>query len=291
MSYDSVMRWFGGKFYLLNKLFPFPKHTIFVDVFGGSGVVILNKIPATCDVYNDINKNLFNLFMSLKNRFHDFIFASKIVGGFDSKAIWDWAREELDKMPSVPENEIDIQRAVLFYYVQATSFSGLGNTHHGLHSELKNKPFNAYNAKINGGLDKFIDRIKQIVFECSDFRKLLKRDIIHRENSLIYLDPPYIKGGEMYERMSGGNEWTIDDLNEMIEMVRDTNAKVCISIDRDHKYFNLPDSKWNSEMVVLPQRAGYKTEGCNDRVEYIIRNYDQKTCPKQIAQKSLTTYL
>ena len=35
---SSGLSYFGGKFYLINKILPFPKHNAYFEIFGGGGV-------------------------------------------------------------------------------------------------------------------------------------------------------------------------------------------------------------------------------------------------------------
>ena len=64
--------WIGGKgklLWLIHKLFP--SHSKgFVEVFGGSGTVLLSRpLKKGCiEIYNDFNSNLTNLFFCIKNR-------------------------------------------------------------------------------------------------------------------------------------------------------------------------------------------------------------------------------
>jgi site-specific DNA-adenine methylase len=64
----APITWFGGKSRQLHWLLPlFPPHQVFVDVFGGSGAVLLGKPPSPVDVYNDIDGRLVNLFRVLRD--------------------------------------------------------------------------------------------------------------------------------------------------------------------------------------------------------------------------------
>ncbi|MBD3194613.1 MAG: DNA adenine methylase, partial [Candidatus Lokiarchaeota archaeon] len=61
----SPIKWFGGKYYLKNHILPFPQHKIYIEVFGGSAVILLNKIPSPYEIYNDINDRLVNFWLIL----------------------------------------------------------------------------------------------------------------------------------------------------------------------------------------------------------------------------------
>ena len=65
----SLLRYPGGKFYMLEdikEIFNKSGKTTVIDVFGGSGKVLMN-LDAKIKVYNDINNNLVNFFTELKN--------------------------------------------------------------------------------------------------------------------------------------------------------------------------------------------------------------------------------
>lgn len=68
----SPFPWVGGKgklLWLIHKLFP-SKTTAFVDVFGGSGTVLLSRpiVKGALEIYNDFNSNLTNLMYCIKKR-------------------------------------------------------------------------------------------------------------------------------------------------------------------------------------------------------------------------------
>ena len=57
----ALARYLGGK----NRIAPwiisfFPPHKIYVEPFGGSGAVLLNKQPAWMEVYNDLYDRVVN---------------------------------------------------------------------------------------------------------------------------------------------------------------------------------------------------------------------------------------
>lgn len=67
----SPVTWIGGKGRMLKKLEPFievhPGEINYVEPFGGSGVVLLNKAPHPSETYNDTDGDLVNLFRVIRD--------------------------------------------------------------------------------------------------------------------------------------------------------------------------------------------------------------------------------
>lgn len=67
----SPISWIGGKARLLRHILPLikphPGEQIYVEPFGGSGVVLINKDPHPCEAYNDTDGDLVNLFRIIRD--------------------------------------------------------------------------------------------------------------------------------------------------------------------------------------------------------------------------------
>ena len=62
-----LLRYFGGKFRLAPWIIShFPNHEIYVEPFGGAGSVLLQKPQIGCEVYNDLDLDVYNLFAVLR---------------------------------------------------------------------------------------------------------------------------------------------------------------------------------------------------------------------------------
>ena len=75
ISCRSPVSWVGNKTPILGVILSLlPLETPrFVDVFGGSGSVLLGKPPDPFEVYNDYDGDLVNLFRVMKDRPLEFI--------------------------------------------------------------------------------------------------------------------------------------------------------------------------------------------------------------------------
>ncbi|MEM3502174.1 MAG: DNA adenine methylase, partial [Candidatus Bathyarchaeia archaeon] len=117
----NIIPYVGGKTFLLKHLLPLiPPHEIYVEVFGGGAALLLNKAPSKYEVYNDVDGELVNLFLTLRDDSERF--RSRLEGIPYSREIFQrWSRE-FKTGNSLPED--NVERAVRFYYVISSSVSG-----------------------------------------------------------------------------------------------------------------------------------------------------------------------
>ena len=117
-----ITKYAGGLRYVLKQLYKFfPPHTTYVEPFSGLGLVLLNKSRSKCEILNDIDGNVVNLFLAIRDNFDEFKKLHKWT--LYSREIHDkyyeiWERDRLKSLPPV-------HRAFAFYYLLATSFHGM----------------------------------------------------------------------------------------------------------------------------------------------------------------------
>ena len=273
----SPLRWFGGKYYLLKHILPFPKHDIYIEVFGGGATVLLNKIPSKYEVYNDINDRLVNFWLILREHCESLKYLCGLKGELESRSLFERYKEQ---------SEDSLEDAFRFFYVNKHSFSGINNTFVGRGDKKDNHQ--GYLNKITT-LEKTAKRIKNIKFENQDFRQLLKR--FDDSNVLWYVDPPYFQGGDTYEKGIGGIMWGLKEQEDLLEMLRNTKAKFVLSNDNKEFYY---DEKWYYKEI---KRINYSSPQINGKkksvgVEYVITNFDPNKEAVQLepCQKTLEVW-
>jgi len=248
----NAFSWYGGKFLHLNWLLPILdtpcKH--FVDVFGGSAAVILNRSPSPIETYNDIDSGLVNFFKVVRDDTAELIRVLSYTP---------YSREEFitacDKLRDgvVPTpRQARIEHARMYFLRARMAFMGKSqkakqrdwsNSHkdsHGGRSGAVNKYHNSIDT-----LSAIANRLLQVQIENSSATKLIQR--LDRPDTLFYCDPPYL-----FSTREKGNckcyshEMTDDDHAQLAEVLNQCQGKVAISY-YDHELMLgelYPRNKW-----------------------------------------------
>jgi len=200
----KILRYFGAKTYLLDDIFEkaselYPdRMTAFVDVFGGSGTVVLNVPPEwkVNKVYNDIDLRLYNLFKVLKDD-------EKRKRLFE---MLDWSlphRKIFDELKQQTEFKDDVEMAYNYLYIHFNSFNEDERSFRVNINNLSTE----YESQVNLLKNNFF-AIKYLTIECLNYKELIKK--YDSPTTFFYLDPPYLKSGVNYKF-----SFTIKDFQEM----------------------------------------------------------------------------
>jgi len=181
----SSFPYYGGRYNQLKQIIEImdsmkDKFDAVVDVFGGSGKVLLN-IPEQwkkIKIYNDINQDLYHTFKVLQDSRKRRVLERKLRNSFPHEKIF----QELKL--SNPRGDVDI--AFKTIYLHTFSFAGAGKAFKRFYKRANLPPLRT---------EDFLFVRKWIV-ENMDFRDLMKR--YNKPSVLLYLDPPYLRGGEQY---------------------------------------------------------------------------------------------
>lgn len=283
--------------HILYALFP-PQYGRFIDVFGGSGSVLLGN-PEICpfEVYNDFERNLANLFRCMKERTmavirelgfchlnsrEDFIAIRRFFENeqFDDKYLSEELRLTQILFPPPEANELmemrkritadyDVRRATMFLKLLRFSYSSSGKSY-------ASQPF--YIRKLFGLISQLQDRMANIVVENQDFETLIKH--YDRPDAFFYLDPPYFSTEDMYEVGFG---W--DDHVRLRDTLKNIKGKFLLSYndcDEIRELYNGFSMFDFSRTHSMAQRY----EAGKEFKELLIGNYDlyerEKLKPKQL---------
>lgn len=201
----KIMKYPGSKLILIPEItdkYNKSGKKYFIDVFAGSGSVIMN-IKSEYKIYNDINTDLVFLFNTLKNNYNIFYKnISKVVS--TKKTFYDYYDKRIDFMHN------NIYNALKTFYDFNVNFGGMGNTYSKIDKSLY------------GNIKKNIDNLNLIKndiikwnIENMDFKELIKK--YDNSNVFFYLDPPY-PGKNWYEYNFNADDFM--DLNNIIKNMK-----------------------------------------------------------------------
>jgi len=193
----------------------FPPHNIFVDVFGGSGVVLLNKpVKSKIEIFNDIDKNIISFFRVLRDKTEEFIQYLELTP---------ISRDEFIRLSNVlkdPDAD-EFQKAVAVYYIASISFNS--KLIHPTFSVFDSKKFKkiSYFNKIPK-LQTLASRLRNVIIENLDYKKCILR--YDSENTLFYMDPPYPILTRNSDRLYI-NDWQDEEHIDFIDFIIKGNFK------------------------------------------------------------------
>lgn len=238
-SYVSPINWYGGKFYMSKKIASyFIKHHMYVEVFGGAAHMLFYKMHSPVEVYNDINSSLVNMFRVIRNQ-------DTCEELIRQMQLTPYSREEYDSCYISNPNDNDIEKARKFMVCTLQSMNSISGGSWAV-SKISRRGIahktSFYLTKIDENLPNAIERLRSVLIENLDFRKLLTK--YDADNTLFYLDPPYMPNTrvsvDIYE-----HEMTIEDHKDMIDILLEIKGKAVISGYDNYIYKKLTLNGWN----------------------------------------------
>jgi len=218
----------GSKFKNLSNILPHLPYTkIYVEPFGGSGAVLLNREPSTIEVFNDRFSGVTSFYKVIRNE-------QKCKKLIERLELTLHSREEWEDCLEWESVEDDVERAAQWYYLVNYSFNTIGRTFG--RSTLSSK----YAGKIFKSLKRFEDihkRFKYVTIENLDWEKCI--DDYDSPETVFYLDPPYV---DSY-RGTYKHEMTIEDHTRLKEKIFNIDGFVALSSYSNNFYDNCPWSE------------------------------------------------
>jgi len=266
MTKVNLIHYMGGKSHMLNEIIKnldYSKKT-FIDLFGGSGSVILNIPFYENMIYNDVNKDLVNLFMQIKNNKDEFL---KEIDLPCSETIF----KQFMLKKKNNDFKDDLERAACTFYLHNCGFSGKASTF-GWMIEENNAV--RYRNKM-GKIEQIYDRISKIVILNKSYNDIL--DSIKKDKEkkvMLYVDPPYYSKEHYYNC-----EFTKEDHEKLAERLNKMNSSIMIS----YYYFDdieklYPKNKWlYKKFKKVKHSAGLTKHSINNTrprsEELLLMNY------------------
>ena len=236
----SPINYIGNKYKLISQIIPlFPeKISTFVDVFGGSGTVLINT-NAEHYIYNDVNPYVEGIFRGLIETDTQTIIDAieKIIQEYSlSKTNKDGFEKLRDFYNQEDNKEKDW---VTLYTLMCHSFNHQFrfNTKHEYNSSFgKNRSYFSERQKID--LRQMKERMTtDIVTMSKSFKDIDYSDF--DENDLLYFDPPYLNSvGNYNDGKRGFEGWNKNNERDLLDLLDSLNGKTRFALSNNLKYEN-----------------------------------------------------
>jgi DNA adenine methylase len=253
-----IAGYFSGKRKIARQIIArMPEHICYVEPFGGFCSVLLNKPPAKIEVYNDLNKDVTNFILCLKEYPVELI--SELLLMPQSRWLFDQFLPVLNEPFDMP----DIKRAAIFFFLSQTSLAKMIELDVSFGFSKKRNII--FRSSLTGRLLYAANRLLNVLVENKPYEKIL--EMYDSEDTLFYVDPPYYETDapfgitfspeqhkELRDRLfSLKGKWllTINDTKETRELYEGCKIEELVTqqgggIDKDSKtkyYVNLLISK------------------------------------------------
>jgi DNA adenine methylase len=227
MSYKPntiiAFNYFGGKYthcdWILKHL---PETKSYVEVFGGSGIILFNKKPVQIETYNDLNSTVVNFFEVLREEPEQLV--RKIY-------LTPYSRQEYMKCYKNMFEGDRIEKARRFFVVVNQSFNGSYSRQTGWKMSTVESRCEISEA-ISRWLSKIpnliiiMERLKSVQIGNYDFRLIFKK--FNTCDTLLYCDPPYT-----HQERCNNNEYqhelTAKDQEDLLTLCLKSKSKIALS--------------------------------------------------------------
>jgi len=254
----SAFPWIGGKTHLCHwVLSQLPDHTTYVEPFGGSAAVLLNKDRSRIEVFNDKDGDVVQFFDVARRR-PDELAEWCHRTPFSEKLHSRWT----DQFYSGDRPDDELERAGRWLFLRYSQFAGKVSQASGFKRELADDEKGAREARnwasVPSRIDTIADRFAGVSVLNDDYVDVVNR--YDGENTLFYVDPPYWEKEDLYNESA--------DHAELAETLDNLEGKVMVS------YTDIPPGlyeDWN----VIGREASHNAGPTDKKVtERLICNFN-----------------
>lgn len=254
-----VLRYHGGKWRLAPWIIShFPDHKVYVEPFGGAASVLMRKARSYCEVYNDLDGEVVNVFRVLRDRQAAEYLCHLL-------RLTPYAYDEFQESYKKTKDPIEQARRTIIKACMgfgSASVTGATSTSPGTgfrscSSRSGTTPSHDF-ARYPDLVLSFVERLQGVVIE----NKPAERILVQHDgtDTLHYIDPPYLhstRAGRKWRRCkSYRHEMTDQDHIELLEIVKGLKGMAIISSYQNDIYADLL-SDWTvvSKQVAVDSNA------------------------------------
>lgn len=265
--------YYGGKYNHLDWLLPqLPEDGPYVEPFGGSAVVLINREPTRVETYNDILGDVVNFFDVLRDQREELLEKLKRTP---------YSREMYRRSTELYHGETDysrVDRALYFLINLAQGRDGImsGSELNWAYDRTNSRRGRAATVSAweyrQDQLEKTAERLSRVQIEHHDYSEILDR--YDYEDALFYCDPPYppeVRNGFDQYKFEMSNE-DHRDLADHLDSVEGRVALSGYNCDLMEELYG-SDDDWYRVDGPVRKLACHGTK----RQEVLWTNYDPAT--------------
>ena len=275
----SAMPYYGGKQSQLNWLLPLlPPAKHFIDLFGGSGAVLFNRVPSPIETYNDIDDGVVNFFRVLREKPAELL---RLL------ALTPYSREERRhayRMIDTATNISDVEKARMFYVLARQTRAQMAQRANNMLNSWRfsrdaiQQNLSSYVAQWQNAIDGLAyvaARLRNVQIE--NYPALRIIELYDNPETLIYADPPYVLSTRAVDKRDiYRHEMSDEDHTTLSQHLHTFKGLVAVSGYRNALYDRLY-SDW--DRIDMPTHAasaiksGFNNSENNERIECLWTNY------------------
>lgn len=252
-SKRPVLRYPGGKWRCADWIISnFPRHEVYVEVFGGGASVLMRKPPSRTEIYNEIDAQIVNVFRVLRDE-------QKATRLTELLNLTPFAVQEYVDCYTPPMDDIDAARKLI-----CRSFFGIGSDSifrmNGFRRGFKNKKLDANNA-FNSYADSisfFVDRLRNVIIENLDWSDVVKT--YDSSKTLFYVDPPYLDEVCTSRSVTYSHPMERDQHVALANVLNNVSGNVVISGYQSDLYTQLYEGWFSTTKNSLSQMGKHRVE-------------------------------
>lgn len=184
----GIMGWPGGKRHSVKQILGhLPYRKSYVEVCGGSGIILLNRAKSDLEIYNDRYGGVVAFYRCLQD-------CNKYQKLMDRLELTVYSREDFEWCKSTwYDNQLDdVERAARWFYMHQSSFAKK-EKHFGRETKSNSIAYGKIRGKL-AGFKETHERLKNVIIENLDAVQCLKD--YDNLDTVFYVDPDYTRGAK-----------------------------------------------------------------------------------------------
>lgn len=252
-----ILRYHGGKWLLAEWIIGhFPHHRVYVEPFGGAASVLLQKPRSYAEVYNELDGEIVNLFMIVRERGSELRKALELTP---------FARQEFLKAYKPTEDSLEQARRTVIKSFMSFGSDGIKNISGFRANSNRSGSTPAHDwLSYPRKLDMIIERLRGVVIENRDAREVIQTH--DTPDTLHYVDPPYLHSTRSSDKRYRF-EMTDDEHIDLASVLHSCKGKVVLSGYPSDLYEDLYKD-WHR----IEKRA--MADGARERTEVLWLNFE-----------------